>query len=137
MELQGQVKLGALDATANQAKAGLYGIQGYPTIKMFAPGSSKAIDYNGPREASGIVLYALQQLEKYGGGFKLPEFTSQEVLEEHCSGNAICVVSFLPHIYDSQKKGREKYFETLEKSSKAARGPFRFGWIQGTDQIAL
>lgn len=38
-----------------------YGVQGYPTIKVFPPGPKRGPqDYNGPREAAGIVDYATQ-----------------------------------------------------------------------------
>jgi len=36
----GKMNLGALDATQHQSVAQEYGVQGYPTIKYFAPGSS-------------------------------------------------------------------------------------------------
>lgn len=38
-----------------------YGIQGFPTIKIFGYGKSP-IDYQGAREAKPIVDYALQQV---------------------------------------------------------------------------
>lgn len=54
-------KLGAVDATQHQNLAQKYGVQGYPTIKAFPPGPKKGPqDYNGPREAEGIVAYATQ-----------------------------------------------------------------------------
>lgn len=37
-ELKGKVKLGALDATVHTAKAGRYGVRGFPTIKLFSAG---------------------------------------------------------------------------------------------------
>uniref|UniRef100_A0A1B6H6N6 protein disulfide-isomerase n=1 Tax=Homalodisca liturata TaxID=320908 RepID=A0A1B6H6N6_9HEMI len=40
-ELKGKVKLGAVDATVHQVKASRYGVQGYPTIKFFAPGKKR------------------------------------------------------------------------------------------------
>lgn len=64
-ELKGKVKLGALDATVHTTTASRYGIQGYPTIKYFAPGkkdSSSAVDYAGGRTADAIVNWALQKL---------------------------------------------------------------------------
>lgn len=52
--------LAKVDATAETASAQAFGIRGYPTIKVFAPGASgpgDAKDYNGPRQAAGIVQY--------------------------------------------------------------------------------
>lgn len=60
-----QVKLGAVDATVHTVKASKYGVQGYPTIKVFAPGkkdSSSMEDYTGGRTASDIVNWALDKL---------------------------------------------------------------------------
>ncbi|EQC37366.1 hypothetical protein SDRG_05583 [Saprolegnia diclina VS20] len=140
-ELRGSVKLGALDATANEAKAAEYGIKGFPTIKVFGPtaaSASDAIDYQGPRQAAGITAYALQKLEALGGGMKLPEITSEKVLLDHCAGKAICVLAFLPHIIDGGKAGREAYLAQVESAAKLVRGkPFRFAWVQGGDQAAL
>lgn len=38
-----------------------YGVQGFPTIKVFGLGKSP-VDYQGGREAKPIVDYALQQV---------------------------------------------------------------------------
>jgi len=59
-----QVKLGALDATVHTSIASKYGIQGYPSIKVFSAGkkdSSSIEDYNGGRTASDIVNFALDK----------------------------------------------------------------------------
>lgn len=49
-----------------------YGVQGYPTIKVFPPGPKRRPqDYNGPRESAGIVEYATQASDWFvihGGG---------------------------------------------------------------------
>jgi protein disulfide-isomerase A6 len=101
------VKLGALDATAHQGVASRFNIRGYPTIKMFAGGSTKtdasAQDYNGAREAGAIVEAALKFAEASGGGAStsaVTELTSQDVFDEHCSGKRICIIAFLNHILD-------------------------------------
>ncbi|CAK4662850.1 unnamed protein product [Aphanomyces euteiches] len=140
-DLKGQVKLGAIDATANERKAGEYGIKGFPTIKLFGPtasSSSDAQEYQGPRQAAGIVGYALNKLEKLGGGLKVPEITSTKVLNDHCAGKSICVVALLPHIIDSGAAGRESYLKEVDGAAKLVRGkPFRFSWVQGGDQDKL
>mmetsp|Transcript_30822 Transcript_30822/g.30329 ORF Transcript_30822/g.30329 Transcript_30822/m.30329 type:complete len:124 (+) Transcript_30822:406-777(+) len=54
-KLKGTVKLGKVDATVETALAGRYGVQGYPTIKVFDYGlgksDSRAYDYPGERSA--------------------------------------------------------------------------------------
>lgn len=39
-----------------------YGVQGFPTLKIFTPGSSTPTDYNGPRTAVGIAKSAMKSL---------------------------------------------------------------------------
>lgn len=138
-DLKGAVKLGALDATAHEKKAAEYGIRGFPTIKVFGPAASSANDaqdYQGARTASGITSYALQALEKLGGGLKIKELNSADVLTDFCSGKSSCVIAVLPHITESGKSGREGYLNTLEEAAKLVRGkPFKFAWIQGGDQL--
>ncbi|KAF1332073.1 Protein disulfide-isomerase domain, partial [Globisporangium splendens] len=140
-DLKGAVKLGALDATAHEQKAAEYGIRGFPTIKVFGPSASSASDaqdYQGARTASGITSYALQALEKLGGGLKIKELYSADVLTDFCSGKSSCVLAVLPHLTESGKAGREAYLSTLGDAAKLVRGkPFKFGWIQGGDQVAF
>ncbi len=66
--LKGQVKMGKVDATVETSLASRFGVQGYPTIKVFDYGEgksdSRARNYEGSREASGIIAYANQLLDK-------------------------------------------------------------------------
>jgi protein disulfide-isomerase A6 len=77
------VNLGAVDATVHTSLAQKYGVKGYPTIKLFKAGKKgKAVDYNGPREAAGIVDYALKILEESGVPPHIPQITDKKVFEE-------------------------------------------------------
>ncbi|XP_078179678.1 protein disulfide isomerase-like 2-3 [Carex rostrata] len=60
--LKGVVTVAALDADAHQALAQEYGIQGFPTIKVFLPGKPP-MDYQGAREAKPIAEFALKQVK--------------------------------------------------------------------------
>lgn len=134
------VKLGAVDATVESSLASKYGVQGYPTIKVFPPGKKgKAQDYKGPREANGIVDYALKLLEQSGVPPNTPEVTSQSVFDESCTNSGrICVVMFVPHILDSLAAGRNGYLDTLASLAKEFRGkPLNFVWIEGGSQPDL
>lgn len=73
--LKGIANIAAVDATKEQVNVQ---IQGYPTIKFYVDG--KATDYDGPRDASGIIDYVLRKFrnvnikifqianERIGGG---------------------------------------------------------------------
>jgi protein disulfide-isomerase A6 len=134
------IKLGAVDATVEGGLASKYGVKGYPTIKVFPAGKKgKAQDYQGPREATGIVNYALNLLEQSGVPPNTPQVTSQTVFDESCSHSGrICVVMFVPHILDSLASGRNGYLDTLAALAKEFRGkPLSFVWLEGGAQPEL
>ena len=138
-QLQGQIKFGKVDATVNTALSQRFGIRGYPTIKIFAPGDNKsdanAEDYQGPREAAGIVQYALEKLEKYGYVPDIPQLTKQSQLKETCiEKTGICIIIFLPNIADSSANERNRYLEQIKAATKGSRGkPIYYLWAQGGD----
>lgn len=55
--------LAKIDASeeSNKGIANEYKIQGFPTIKILRNGGKSIQDYNGPREADGIVSYVKKQ----------------------------------------------------------------------------
>ena len=55
--------LAKIDASeeANKEFANEYKIQGFPTLKILRNGGKSVQDYNGPREAEGIVTYLKKQ----------------------------------------------------------------------------
>eukprot|EP00904_Undaria_pinnatifida_P007296 jgi/Undpi1/3697/HiC_scaffold_16.g07067.m1 len=138
-QLSGSVNLGAVDATQAQGLAQKYGVQGYPTIKAFPAGKKRGPqDYNGPREAPGIVEYATEMLEKSGWTPKTPQLTGRDVIDEKCGGTKICVIAALPHILDSGKAGREEYIEKVRAAAKKSRNPYlSVMWSEGGAQPAL
>ncbi|KAM3395281.1 protein disulfide isomerase-like 2-3 [Capsicum galapagoense] len=60
--LKGVTTVAALDADAHKSLAQEYGIRGFPTIKVFAPGKPP-VDYQGARDAKPIAEFALQQIK--------------------------------------------------------------------------
>ncbi|RXK38909.1 protein disulfide-isomerase domain [Tremella mesenterica] len=60
-ELKGKknIKLAKVDCTAEQTLCSEYGVNGYPTLKVFRNGSPT--DYAGPRKADGIISYMIKQ----------------------------------------------------------------------------
>lgn len=135
--------LGLVDATVETELASIYGVTGYPTIKVF-PGGKKthgdARDYPGERTAPSIARYALEEVDRTGVPKEIPELTSQKVFEEHCRSekNKLCVLVALPHILDSGAAGRNKYRDVLASVAKGVRGSaFDFVWFEGASQPAL
>ncbi|KAM9069782.1 protein disulfide-isomerase A6 [Sarcophilus harrisii] len=66
------VKVGAVDADKHQSLGGQYGVQGFPTIKIFSSNKNRPEDYQGGRTGEAIVdaaLNSLRQLvkERLGG----------------------------------------------------------------------
>jgi len=58
--LKGVVKVGAVNMDAEQSVGAPYGIKGFPTIKYFGLNKKKGPeDYQGARDANGIVQYAI------------------------------------------------------------------------------
>ena len=48
----------------------------------------------------------------------------------------ICIITFLPNIYDSNSNERNAYLETITKvAKKNRRHPFVFFWLQAGDQL--
>eukprot|EP00897_Mesotaenium_endlicherianum_P008617 jgi/Mesen1/7784/ME000408S06890 len=70
------------DEEKNKALASKYGVQGFPTLKIFRKDAPPQ-DYNGPREADGIVAY----VKKQAGPASL-ELTSAEVAKAFFEENA-------------------------------------------------
>jgi len=138
MKLEGEgAVLGTVDATAYADLAQAYGVQSYPTIKIFPGGkdtnSSDARDYKGERTEAGIYRACLEEVDETGVPREFPEMISQAVLSENCDGpNRICVIAVLPHILDGGAVAREKQKDILGEAAKRSRGgPYRFLWFEG------
>jgi protein disulfide-isomerase A6 len=149
------VQLGLVDATVETELAQQYGVQGYPTIKLFSgigPTARKkslrtATTYEGGRTKDQIIFGALDEVEKSGGFIKeILELTSPQVLEEVCEGednNKLCLVVALPHILESGVAGRAKYLTLMQNVTRAVlssgvAAPFEFVWFEGGNaQTAL
>ena len=77
----------------------------------------KAEDYNGPREADGLVEFALKSLDAAGAPVTLTQLTSKDDLDSLGSKKLLSLL-FLPHILDSGASGRNKYLETFANVAK-------------------
>jgi len=65
-KLKPAILLAKVDADAHRDLAERYGISGYPTIKIFENGAVS--DYEGPREAKGIVSFVKKAAGITGAG---------------------------------------------------------------------
>lgn len=139
--LKDRVKFGKVDATAEKALAQRYGINSYPTIKVFIPGgdAEKPLDYEGGRTADAIESVALDYLKKYPAKKEVYQLTGEDVWQKECvSRNGVCVIVFLPHILDSKADGRRKYISILEDGGKKnTQYPLYYFWAQAYDQKAF
>jgi protein disulfide-isomerase A6 len=137
-ELKGKAKLGNVDSTVHQGVAGKYGVNGYPTLKVFLGGAKdgEAVDYEGGRTASDIVAWAEEEFLKNAPAPEVLQATRQDSFEESCVSKQICFVAFLPLLQDSGKDGRLEYIETLKATAeKYKRRPFGYVWVEGTAQL--
>ena len=57
--------LAKVDADTHKDLAEKYGVSGYPTLKIFKSGEAE--EYNGPREAKGIVKFVKDAIGLSGG----------------------------------------------------------------------
>jgi len=140
--LEGQgANLGTVDATLFKDLAQQYGVQGFPTIKVFPGGkNSKEYTYQAGRTKSDIVREALKEVDRSGAPLEIPQLTSPTLFEKVCASGkgVICVLAGLPHILDSSAVKRNTYKTTLESVAKSFRGqPFRFVWFEGSSQPEL
>ena len=139
--LKGKVRLGKVDATVEKALAQRYGINGFPTIKVFLPGQSldKPLDFEGARTTDSIEAAGLEYLRKYPAKKEVLQLVSESVLQDECANKGgVCIITFLPHIADSKAEGRRKYISILEEAAKKnSQYPFFYFWSQAFDQKAL
>ena len=126
-ELKGKVNLGALDATVHQGMAQRYGVQGFPTIKYFAPGS-EPVDYQGGRSASDIVQFGLSKMAENVPAPDVVQLTETKILSDNCNEKPLCVVSVLPDILDTGASGRNAYLDILKEVGDKYKSKL-WGWV--------
>ncbi|KAI9199748.1 uncharacterized protein BJ171DRAFT_570309 [Polychytrium aggregatum] len=79
-KLKGLAKVAAVDCDQHKGLCGQYGIQGFPTIKVFGANKKAPLDYQGQRTAGPIVDYVVGKIpsfvEKIGSGDKQKSYES-------------------------------------------------------------
>lgn len=136
-ELDGKpVKIGRVDATAQQSLAQNYGVQGFPTIKFFKDGTEQ--DYNGGRTSGDIVQFLENYIESALPPPEVTQITSNEVFTEHCAEKTLCLISFFPGMVDSSAKDRNGFIDILKKlTEKRTLKSYGFVWAEAGQQQAL
>jgi len=89
-KLKGEVKVGKVDATVEHKLASRFGINGYPTIKLFPTGPKSdgiAENYEGARDSSSIVNWALEKKSAYKPAAKVEQLLSQEDFDQVCTNH--------------------------------------------------
>ncbi|KAL1214582.1 Protein disulfide isomerase-like 1-2 [Cardamine amara subsp. amara] len=87
--------LAKIDASeeVNKGVANEYKIQGFPTLKILRNGGKSIQDYNGPREAKGIVTYVKKQ-----SGPASVEIKSADVAAEVVGDKNVVAVGVFPKL---------------------------------------
>ncbi|OWA53359.1 Protein disulfide-isomerase A6 [Hypsibius exemplaris] len=129
--LKGKLKLGAYDADSQKQYGGRYNIRGFPTIKFF-PGGKKGdtdvVDYDGARNADGIVAWANERVVEELPPPEVHELTGDAVLKEACEQSPLCIIAVLPHILDCQSKCRKEHIASLKKLADKYKQK-QWGWV--------
>ncbi|XP_042904758.1 protein disulfide-isomerase A3 [Parasteatoda tepidariorum] len=110
------IPLAKVDCTSDNGKdtCSKYGVSGYPTLKIFRNGEFSS-EYNGPRDADGIVKYMKAQVGPSSKELKtlaeLEKFTAEETV---VVGNTffILISFYFSHIVLHRAK---KYFSKFEE----------------------
>ncbi|KAI1279057.1 thioredoxin-like domain-containing protein [Xylaria sp. FL0933] len=99
------IKLVKVDCTEEQDLCQSYGVEGYPTLKIFR-GPDNITPYSGQRKAAAITSYMIKQ--------SLPAVSKldSETLEEFKTADKVVLVAYLA---DSDKASNEVYNTVAEK----------------------
>lgn len=96
-QLDGVVKMASIDCDddKNKPTCGKYGIQGFPTLKLFPPTKKRLPkDYQGPRSAKDIAAYMVDALPM--GAKKLKAEELQEYAEKDAATPKVILFSKKP-----------------------------------------
>ncbi|OBT72261.1 hypothetical protein VF21_08178 [Pseudogymnoascus sp. 05NY08] len=107
------IKLVKVDCTEEADLCQSYGVEGYPTLKVFR-GPDNVAPYAGPRKADAITSYMIKQ--------SLPAVSAldTETLEEFKTADKVVVVAYV----DAEDKASAEIFTAI---AEAQRDSFLFG----------
>ncbi|CAJ0600087.1 unnamed protein product [Cylicocyclus nassatus] len=110
------IRLAKVDATVEKDLAEKYGVSGFPTLKIMRHG--KRYEYNGPREAYGIVKFmqeqALPAAKKLGSVGAVQRFMQKE---------DVTIIGFF-------ESDASPAFEPFSEAAEMLRQDFKYiGWV--------
>ncbi|KFX97938.1 hypothetical protein O988_04606 [Pseudogymnoascus sp. VKM F-3808] len=107
------IKLVKVDCTEEAELCQSYGVEGYPTLKVFR-GADNIAPYSGPRKADAITSYMIKQ--------SLPAVSvlDAETIEEFKTADKVVVVAYV----DAEDKASADIFTAI---AEAQRDSFLFG----------
>lgn len=107
------VYLAKVDCTeAGKDTCTKFGVSGYPTLKIFKNGELSS-DYNGPREANGIVKFMRSQV-----GPASKELKSVSDFESFIAKDDVAIVAFLAEKDSKLEKTYQKISDTLREKAR-------------------
>jgi thioredoxin-like negative regulator of GroEL len=99
--LKGVLPIVKVDCTVEQGLCSKYGVQGYPTIKLFK--NKKPVDYNGGRDAKSLVSFATSNIKS-----SVVSITSEDGLEKF-----LAKTPSLPHLILFSEKSPSTLYQAL------------------------
>merc|ERR1712018_1064126 len=134
----GKVRLGKLDATVHQSSSQQYGVQGFPTIKVFGSDKFNPTDYNGGRSASDIVAAGMELFESVRDPPELRQLVDQEVFDDKCNNAQLCLIFAIPHILDDQAAQRNERLDLIRGlTEKYKARQWEWFWTEASPQEQL
>jgi len=135
----GKVKVAKMDCTVHQQTCSKFGVQGYPSIKMFKTGAKDAPEeYNAGRTASDIITVGMELFESVRDPPTLRQLVDPEVFSEKCENAQLCLVFVLDHIYDSSAADRNSKLEMLTSLIEKYKGrQWEWFWTEAMAQTGL
>ena len=116
------IALAKVDATVEKSLGTKFEIRGFPTLKIFESGSEKPSEYEGPRDAEGIVSYL-----KSRAGPASTEVKTESEAKEWLEESAVLVIYTGSEVdawttFAQSLRGKVSFVHTSSNSVKTAFG---------------